>query len=197
MCPAALCPAALWPAVPGLTKLIVQGGSFVLGTIDLPALEHAEFRTGGLTSASALAIANATWPKLQRLDVWYGGAGYGGDSTLLDVRALLARRDLTELRHLGLMNSENGDAICELLVTSPLSAQLEVLDLSLGTLGDEGARVLLVNRRCFPKLQRLIVSSSFVSDEVIAELEAFGPSVIAEAMNEPAERDDRYISVGE
>ncbi|HEX7704602.1 MAG TPA: hypothetical protein VF403_27870, partial [Kofleriaceae bacterium] len=113
------------------------------------------------------------------------------------VRALLARRDLTALRELGLMNSTNSDAICELLAESPLAAQLEVVDLSLGTLGDEGVRVLLANRDRFPKLQRLIISNSWVSDELIAELEAWGPSVISEEMNEAAPVDDRYVSVSE
>jgi hypothetical protein len=175
----------------------VQGGSFTLGTLDLPALEHAEFRTGGLTTGSAVAIATAKWPKLRHLDVWYGSGDYDGTATLHDIRALLARRDLGELRHLGLMNAENSDAICELLVTSPLSAQLEVLDLSMGTLGDEGVAVLLAHREAFPKLQRIDISRSFVSDEAVEQLKTLGAWVIFDDMNEPEQRDDRFVSVGE
>lgn len=42
---------ALWKAVPGLTTLIVQGGSFTLGALELPALTRAELITGGLAKA--------------------------------------------------------------------------------------------------------------------------------------------------
>jgi hypothetical protein len=91
----------------------------------------------------------------------------------------------------------NSDAICEALATSPLAAQLEVIDLSYGTLGDDGIRALLANRDRFPKLQRLIVSSTWVSDAAVAELEAWGPTVIAETMNEPEAVEDRYVAVSE
>src|SRR6185369_5846210 len=74
----------LWPAVPQLRSLIVQGGDFVLGTIELPALTHAEFRTGGLSAASAKSIAKAVWPKLEHLEVWYGADEYGGTATVAD-----------------------------------------------------------------------------------------------------------------
>jgi uncharacterized protein (TIGR02996 family) len=51
----------VWKALPNLTHLIVQGGEFELGAIDLPNLVSAKFITGGLSKASAKSIATATW----------------------------------------------------------------------------------------------------------------------------------------
>ncbi|MGN6108662.1 MAG: TIGR02996 domain-containing protein, partial [Kofleriaceae bacterium] len=125
---------ALWSAVPRLTTLIVQGGDFRLGAIDLPALASATFRTGGLSRDSAHALARAHWPQLERLEIWYGDPEYGGDATADDVAPLLARTDLPRLRHLGLRNAAFTDALCPLIVASPLVRQLRSLDLSLGCL---------------------------------------------------------------
>jgi uncharacterized protein (TIGR02996 family) len=188
--------APLWPRLRGLRTLIVQGGSFTLGAIDLPALEHAEFRTGGLSTDSAAAIAKAHWPRLRRLDVWCGDPNYGCEVTLSDLRAIWERKDLPELRHLGLMNSELADDICEALPGVPLIAQLETLDLSMGTLSDDGARALVAAAPKWPGLQRLDVSNSFLSDEVVAELRSAFPTVIADEQRDD-DPEDRYVAVGE
>jgi uncharacterized protein (TIGR02996 family) len=182
----------LWPALPQLAKLIVQGGSFTLGELALPALEHAEFRTGGLTHESAQAIASAKWPKLRRLDVWYGDDAYGGTATIEDVVALLRRKDLPALTHLGLMNSGFSDDICRALPDTPLGRQIKHLDLSLGTMSDAAATALANSGVRFDKLD---VSSNYLSDDGIAALKPIAREVIAGKQNMPGE--DRNVSVGE
>jgi hypothetical protein len=181
----------LWPALPQLKKLIVQGGTFTLGDIALPGLEHAEFRTGGLTQDNAQSIARATWPKLRRLDVWYGDGGYGGTSTLEDVVALLRRKDLP-LVHLGLMNSEFTDDICRVLPDTPLGRQVKELDFSLGTMSDAAAQSLAKSGL---RLDKLDVSRNYLSDDGIAALKPIAREVIAGQQNMPGE--DRMVSVGE
>ena len=102
----------VWKAVPQLRSLIVQGGEFELGTIELPELTHAEFRTGGLSAASARAIARAKWPRIEHLEVWYGDDNYGGDAKVADAMALIDRTDLVRLTSLGIKNTQFTDELC-------------------------------------------------------------------------------------
>src|SRR5262249_45580846 len=137
----------LWKAVPGLRTLITQGGSkasalaggMQLGTINLPNLVHAQYRTAGRDGAHAQGGAAAKLPSSERLDVWYGEEQYGGNATTKDVGALLARKDLPKLRRLGVMNTRFADELVELLAGSPLVKQARHLDFSMGTLSDDGA----------------------------------------------------------
>ncbi|MDB4952896.1 MAG: hypothetical protein JWO36_465 [Myxococcales bacterium] len=190
--------ARLWAAVPRLRRLIVQGGSFQLGSIELPELEHAEFRTGGLSIESARAIANARWPKLRFLDVWYGDPNYGGDTTVAHVLPLLARRDLPALTHLGLKNAAHTDAICGELARAPLAAQLEDLDLSMGTMSDQGAERLVSAASALSRLVKLDVSSNYLSATAIAGLRQAFRNVLANDQNDAGDDDgERHPTVGE
>jgi len=187
----------LWTAgVPRLAHLIVQGASIQLGAIAHPALARLEIRTGGLPAETARAIATMKCPRMAHLEVWYGDEGYGADASLADVEPLLVRTDLPALRHLGLRNCELTDEICGLLPQSPLLRQLEVLDLSMGTLSDEGAQTIAAYAHAFRHLKTIDISQSFVSDAALAALRAIGPRIVADD-----QRDDddghRYVSVGE
>jgi uncharacterized protein (TIGR02996 family) len=187
--------APAWPKLGNLRTLIVKGASMTLGDIDLPSLEHAEFRSGGLWRTTLESISAARWPKLRRLDVWFGDSNYGADTTIDDLATLLAREDLPALTHLGLMNCEFTDAICTALGTAKIMANVETLDLSMGVLSDEGARVLVDSASLWPKLKKLDVSSTFVSDAAIEELRATYAEVVATDMR--SDEEDRYVAVGE
>jgi len=188
--------APLW-RVASLRELVVHG-AFELGAFDHPQLETAKFETGALSPAGAQAIATAKLPRLRHLDIWYGDPNYGGDATIADVRPLLARTDLPELAHLGLMDAAFADEICRELVGSPLAAQLRELDLSLGTMSDAGAEALVANASAFPNLVTLDVSSNYLGNDTIASLARTFPKVIAgDHKDGDEDEDDRYPSVGE
>jgi uncharacterized protein (TIGR02996 family) len=187
----------LWKAVPRLRSLIVQGGEFELGTIELPELTRAEFRTGGLSAASAKAIARATWPRIEHLEVWYGDDNYGGTATLDDVAALLARSDLPKLISLGLKNTAFTDALCGALPTARVLAQLTRLDLSMGIMTDEGAAVLAAHRDAFKHLAVLDVSDNYLTKTGIAALKGVAKSVISTAQRDDDDPEYRHPSVGE
>jgi len=81
------------------------------------------------------------------------------------------------------------------VAASPLMARIETLDLSLGTLGDEGAEALLTSP-AVKKLKRLDLRHHYMSDAVIKRFATLGPNVdLSEAQGEDDE--DRYVSVGE
>ncbi|HEU0030177.1 MAG TPA: TIGR02996 domain-containing protein [Kofleriaceae bacterium] len=195
---------SLWRALPQLEKLIVQStstsygqaGGVTLGELDLPALRHLEFRTGGLERSNFESIARGRFPQLVHLDVWFGQDNYGGDCTADDVAKLLARTDLPKLTHLGLMNCEFVDAAIPLLVRSPIAKQLVELDLSLGCLSDEGAQLLATHADAFPALQKLDVSQSYLTGDGIGALRKLAKTVVADDQR-TGEDDDRYAAVGE
>lgn len=187
----------LWKAVPQLQSLIVQGGEFELGTIELPEVTRAEFRTGGLSAASAKAIAKATWPKIEHLAVWYGDNNYGGTAKVADAAALLDRTDLGRLSSLGLVNTSFTDELCGMLPTSKLLPQLTRLDLSMGIMTDDGARVLAAHKDAFKHLAELDVSHNYLTKAGVTALKGVAKSVVSTRQREDRDPEYRHPSVGE
>ena len=189
--------AELWRAVPRLTHLIVQGGGdLAFGAIEHDHLQHFEVRSGGLPAALARAITAAKLPAIRHLEIWYGSEAYGGDASFLDVAPLLARHDLPALRHLGLRNCEFADEICDGIASSRLLRQLEVLDLSMGTLSDVGVEAILQHADAFRHLETLDVSQSWISSAALARLRTLGPTIVDHDQQGDPD-DDRYVMVGE
>ncbi|GAA4955510.1 hypothetical protein GCM10023205_16760 [Yinghuangia aomiensis] len=154
-------------AFPQLEELVVRGGDNE-GEAALEPLRHEglrklTFESGGLGAGVITALGLCEFPALESLDVWMGIAAYGGDATADDLAELLSGVRLPALRHLGLMNSEIQDAVAAAVAGAPLTARLESLDLSMGTLGDEGAEALLAGQP-LTHLKRLRINHHFISD---------------------------------
>jgi uncharacterized protein (TIGR02996 family) len=182
----------LWRALPRLTKLTVQG-NMTLGEIAHDKLEHLELFTGGLPAESARSVSAANLPALRHLEVWYGSESYGGNASIFDVAPLLARHDLPALRHLGLKNCEFTDEICDGIARSRLLRQLATLDLSMGTMSDDGADALVQHAAAFKHLKSIDVSASFLTSDGIARLQKLGPEIIDGGQR----TGERYVVVGE
>lgn len=190
---------ALWPAVPGLEVLEIEAGSFDLGTLELPAMRRAIFKTGGLSQASGKAIAAARWPTIEHLEVYYGDDEYGGDCTIAQVLPLLARTDLPALRRLGLMDAMFSDEIAAALASSKLLPQLSYLDLRYGLLSDEGAKTIAAHRDAFAHLDVLDVSQNYLTPAGIKLLRGAANKVIAADQKQLDEDDPewRYVTISE
>ena len=190
----------LWAKLPGLRKLILQGGEFKLGTIDLPELRHAEFRTGGMSDKSVKSIVSAHWPKLEHLEMWFGRADYGAGGDVDDIKPLLDGKGLPALRTLGLKNCEFTDDIARVIGKSKILPQLETLDLSMGTMTDDGVDALLSSKAAFAKLKALDLSRNYISDKGRRRLKGLCGGLEAGDQREADEYDDevhRYAAVGE
>ncbi|MBA3397522.1 MAG: WGR domain-containing protein [Deltaproteobacteria bacterium] len=190
----------LWKAIPNLTHLDIEAGSFTLGAIELPKLQRAVFHTGGLSKASARSIAAAKWPHLEHLEVYYGSDNYGGDAKVKDVLPLLERTDMPKLRYLGVKNAEFQDELCEHLARAKLVRQLETLDISLGILTDAGVATIVKHAEAFKHLQVLDVSDTYVTKKGVASLKGVVKTVIAKELrgvDDPDEPEYRYVAVAE
>jgi uncharacterized protein (TIGR02996 family) len=128
---------------PRLRVLRVHTGTFVLGGPGLPLLEELLLETCHLKREALQAIAALDWPALRVLKLWVGSSSYGVDISCDDLLPLLQGARMPELATLGIMNCELTDALVELLPRSALLPRLRELDLSMGTLSDEGARTLV------------------------------------------------------
>ena len=117
-----------------------------------------------------------------------------------DVRPILEGRGLPALRELGLCNSAFADELAGVLGKCPVLRQLRVLDLSKGTLSDDGARALLASAAAFAHLERLDLTENYLGDEMQAAVAKLCPDVRADDQREADEDGDevyRYPAVGE
>jgi hypothetical protein len=213
----------LFSAYPQLEHFRARGGTGLsLGTLRAPRLKQIVLESGGLPPSVLHQIWLAELPELEHLELWLGDSGYGWDGAVEDLDALLSGYLFPKLRYLGLRNSEIADEIAVKLAGSPLLERLEMLDLSLGTLGDAGVSALLDNP-AVRKLKKLDIHHHYCSKAMIQRLtgapanepswldfdlpgmtlpRALGEEIEVDAseVEEPDEYDgeeSRYVAVGE
>lgn len=192
--------APLYKALPQLRSLHLRGGEVSLGKIDLPELRDFTLESGGLDRGSVKAIAAASWPKLERLEVWFGAEEYGAGGDVKNIQPLLDGSGLPELKHLGLCNAEFTHELVEALPKAKVLKQLETLDLSRGTLTDKGAEVLLANAAAFKHLKKLDLTQNLLSAKVAKSLAKLCADVaIGYQRHDDSDEEDehRYVAVGE
>jgi hypothetical protein len=189
-------PAPLLAAYPALTHLRVRGST------DLSPVVHKELRelvleSGGLPAATVRAVGYSELPALTHLELWLGDPHYGGDATVDDLAGILAGARLPALTHLGLRDAHDADHLMAAVADAPVVARLRHLDLSMGTLGDDGVRTLLAGQP-LTHLATLNLRHHFVSPELAARVVAELPGVQVDVAEPQAELDGtRYVAVGE
>lgn len=189
----------MWKALPNLREVTLRSGSMELGELVLPELRSFSTLTGGLRKSELAAIARAQWPKLEKLELQIGSDRYGSDCALEDFAPILEGKGIPpSLKHLAFANSELADGLVPMIAASPVLRQLEVLDLSLGTLGQEGAEALLANKERFAHLKKIDLSESWLTPEMERRVsEAFPQAETFEQQYDSQYPDDRYIAAGE
>jgi uncharacterized protein (TIGR02996 family) len=186
----------LWKAVPNLARLEIEAGEFTLGTIELPNLTWARFKTGGLSKADAKSIAKAKWPKIEHLEVFYGDDNYGGDATVKDVAPLLDRTDLPKLKYLAVKNAMFQDELVPYLAKSRLVKQLETLDLSEGILTDDSLEAFKKYPNAWEHLV-IDVSETYLTTKAQHELATLCQRVVTNDMRTDDDPEYRYVGTGE
>ena len=190
----------LLDAFPQLEELRIRGGN----ALTLEPFAHQNLRkftieSGGLDEKIARALADSHMPRLEHLELWLGTDDYGFSGDVDLYRKVLAQLTVPTLRYLGLRDAEIADDLAVWLAEEPLVAQLDTLDLSLGTIGDLGA-VAVLNHTQLGKLKRLDLSHHYISEENQAKLKALPFEVVLDDPQEADEDDGesyRYVAVGE
>lgn len=184
----------LLKAYPNLELLRCRGGE----QLALAQPQHSKLRalaleTGGLSHTVVESVLKGDFPELEFLELWLGTEDYGADVTCQHLEPLFAGTLFPKLKYLGLRNSEIADAVAIAISKAPILQRLEVLDLSLGTLGDEGAQALL---KIDAPLKRLCLHHNYVGPELSKKLKAL-PIVVDLSNPSGFEMDDAYVAVGE
>ncbi len=192
--------------LPALEEFGVRGGT----ELAFQGLRHDNLRsltvqTGGLPAGVVRGIGASDLPALEHLDVWLGTSSYGADCEPADLEGILSGTRLPRLRHLALRNSEIQDGVATALAAAPVVARLEVLDLSLGILSDEGATALLGGQP-LTHLKKLDLHHHYIGEElrqrIRQTLEPSGVEVdLGPGDGDSYEEDDgtvvRYVAAGE
>lgn len=193
-------------AYPALEEFGVRGGEGLV----FPPVEHATLRvlrveTGGMPREVVRGVAMSELPALTELDLWLGTPEYGGDAEAGDLEPFLSGERLPSLRRLALRNSEIQNEVAAALATAAVVERLEVLDLSMGILGDEGVEALLAGGP-LTHLTKLDLHHHYVSEplreRLCAALAPHGVEVdLGDVQSPDVDVDDeneyRYIAVAE
>lgn len=191
---------AIGKSFPNLEVLSIHGHNFKLGSLELPKLRELVIETCGFSKKNGASITGRKWPKLETLTIWFGSEDYGSQCKVKDLTPILDGSAIPKVTKLGLMNAEFTDALCKELVSAKVVKQLKVLDLSMGTMSDEGASALAANAKVFKHLERLDVSDNFLSKKAIADLKKIGCPVVAKEQKDADEDEGeiiRYVSASE
>ncbi|MEV7683636.1 STM4015 family protein [Streptomyces sp. NPDC088341] len=193
----------LLDAFPELVEFGVRGGQ----ELRFPAVRHERLRsltieTGGLRADVVRGVGASELPALEHLDLWLGVSEYGATTEVADLAPILTGSRFPRLRHLAVRNSEIQDEIAIALAGAPVVAALEILDLSMGTLGDVGAEALLSGQP-LTHLKKLDLHHNYMSEalreRVLATLGAAGVEVDLEESGDVDDDDEgfRYTAVSE
>ncbi len=112
---------------------------------------------------SCAAWGASELPALVHLELWLGRSDDGGDCEVADPEPILSGARLPRLRRLALRNSEIQDEVAAAAASAPVVARLDVLDLSMGVLSDDGAATLL-DGRPLTHLKKLDLHHHFLSE---------------------------------
>jgi hypothetical protein len=191
--------ASLADGFPNLRILGARGGDGLrFEGLDHPSLEHLVVQTGGMWTPTIEDLAAARLPQLRELELWLGDPNYGFEATVDDLRPLWQSDTFPNLEMLALRNAPIADEIAAALAQTPGAvARLARLDLSMGTLTDEGAEALLDNPEV-AELDSLDVHHHYLSDEWIERLQSLEVDVdTSDARGTPFSDLERYVAVSE
>jgi hypothetical protein len=190
----------LLSAFPALRELGIRGGAGLsLGRIQHARLEKLVIESGGLDRGVVRQIMTAELPSLTHLELWLGDDSYGANTSPEDFAAVLNGAHLPKLSWLGLRNCHYADELAKALATSKVLERISTLDLSLGTLGDEGGAALLA-APALKHLTKLDLHHHYLSQNLIDQFQALPILVDLDDAEEPDEDGDeshRYVAVSE
>ena len=164
-------------ALPNLKSLRIRGSlQLDLGTIDHQGLEEIEIITGGLHVGVVNSLKAANLPNLQKLALWLGVEDYGYDCQISDFAELAKKERFPKLKYLGFMNFDvaiQADLI-SVILESDLLPQLEVIDVSCGTIINKGGQLILdaAESGKLSHIKKLVASHHYMTSDFVTKLEA-------------------------
>jgi len=189
--------APLVNTLPALEELVIRGGSGLrLSGLSSGTLRKLTLQAGGLSGDVVRDVVSANLPELEHLELWLGTRDYGSRSTVHDLQPLLSGKAFPKLTWLGLKNNEQADELAAAMATAPVTSMIKSLDMSMGTMGDEGGEALL-RSPAIAALELLVVDENYLSTEMRERLTAHGTGTVLSRGERDDYGEDRYVSCGE
>ncbi|WP_310425662.1 hypothetical protein [Chamaesiphon sp. VAR_48_metabat_135_sub] len=165
-------------------------------------LKILRIESSGLNHQTLLDINQLKLPSLEYLELWLGSPEYGANSSIEDLIPMISSEKFSQLKYLGFKNCDYTDDIAFALAKSPFLENLIELDLSMGTLGNDGLLALL-NSPAIEYLDTLNISENFITrgfiENILPTFELNCKLIIdrQECGYESVPRSERYCSVSE
>jgi uncharacterized protein (TIGR02996 family) len=118
-----------------------------------------------------------------------------GDLPVGDGATLLWRLGFIREARIAANDDFSAAELAEAVARSAILPRLQTLSLAMGTMGEEGARAILSNKKAFAHLKQLDLSENFIPDELAGELASVCAEVITDQRD--SDGDFRYVVVGE
>jgi predicted DNA-binding WGR domain protein len=180
----------LLDAMPKLEDLKIKGtNNLSIGQTTRLALRSLEIMSGGLPADVVNDILASHFPNLEKLLLYVGVEDYGFDGNIEQFRPLFSKERFPKLTYLGIVNSEEQDAIVQMFLDSDILPQLEVMDISCGVLKDEGGQLLLDNVDKIAHLKLIDMQYNYLSEDMRNKLKKLPVKVDVLASEEPDEYD--------
>lgn len=156
----------VWKHFPNLREFKVRGYPGEMGEISMPKLESFTIECSGMKKKNLEQLFNADMPNLMHLELWIGTDEYGGETNIGDWDPLLSGKIFPKLKYLGLRNCSYADALAKIVANAPILDRIETLDMSLGTMGDEGGTAVYQSEYV-RRLKHLDLHHHFMSDWMV------------------------------
>ena len=173
----------VWKHFPNLIEFTVRGYPGEMGKISMPMLKRFTVECSGMNKKNLQQIFAADMPNLTHLELWLGTSEYGGETEVGDLEPLLSGKLFPNLKYLGLRNCDYADALAQAVANAPILDRIETLDMSLGTMGDEGG-IALYNSDKVRSTQHLDLHHHFMSDWMVGRF--MGVDKPTPVVNSPA-----------
>ncbi|KEH96785.1 STM4015 family protein [Clostridium massiliodielmoense] len=155
-----------------LNSFTAKGGTNLrFKNLESSTLKELIVISGGTSKETIKDISSASLPNLERLELYFGDSNYGFDSEVEDIEPFIKRANYPNLKYLGLKNSEIQDEICEKIFKGNILENLEVLDISFGTLSDKGAQTILNNLDKLKNIKAIDLTYNYISENLLEKLE--------------------------
>lgn len=143
--------------------------------------------TACIEDTAIAQISEVCMPTLEYLELWFGRSSkYCVDKVIDSLLPLFSSELTPNLIYLGLRSCDWANEIAYYITESPIIEKLKILDLSMGSLTDEGASILL-NCPGVNKLHTLNISNNCISSEMVEKISQLKCRVIADSQGEMAE----------